>query len=329
MKTDKRKSRGTAAAGRGRQTTPQNPPPTAAAVAVPLMDFSFARASRLFPPTLARPHFYIIGNGGNGSYLALHVGRLSYILKERGQEPEITFIDPDVVENKNIGRQNFCPAERGEYKAITLARRFEEAFGIRAAALPEYFDPAMVNESSGRAIILLGCVDNAPARVKIAETLRKLESRYRTDPAMWLDCGNHRHTGQIIIGTATDITNLAGTFPLPEVCTALPAPSMVMPDLLITDRDEATEKQKMSCAERMLLNDQSPAINSMMADFTAAYLFNLFVYGELKAYRTDVNLRHFSASSYYITPEAIERVSGVPVATLTRRIDQRTAAYAA
>jgi hypothetical protein len=102
-----------------------------------------------------------------------------------------------------------------------------------------------------------------------------------------------------------------------------------MPDLLDPEKDEAAEKARMSCAERLLLNDQSPAINSTMADYASTYLFNLFVYGELKTFRTEVNLRHVSARSSYITPEAVEGVTRIPVATLKRKPDQRAGVYAA
>lgn len=304
----------------------KTPQPAAPA---PAFDFSFGSAAKLFPPTLKDPKFYLVGGGGNGSYLALHLGRLSYILRERGQNPEVVFIDPDVVERKNVGRQNFCQAEIGEYKCVTLARRFEEAFGINASAIPEEFTPSMVEDESGRLIALVGCVDNAPAREQISRALDRLDHSYHTPAALWLDCGNHRDTGQVIIGTTNSKAALSGSFPLPGVCTALPSPAVVMPDLLRPERDERAEKLKMSCAELALLNDQSPAINSAMADHAAAYLFNLFVYGELKAFKTEVNLRHINSRSYYITKEAVGRAAGVPAETLSRTQDPRAVAFAA
>ncbi|MCP4517833.1 MAG: hypothetical protein GY824_21725, partial [Delftia sp.] len=74
----------------------------------------------------------LVGCGGTGSFLALHLARLAWHAREQhGIEVALTFIDPDRVEARNVGRQNFVPAEIGACKAQSLASRYGLAFGLR------------------------------------------------------------------------------------------------------------------------------------------------------------------------------------------------------
>ena len=74
--------------------------------------------------------FYLVGCGGNGSWLAPHLVRLARFLREtRQMKVHLTFIDPDVVEMKNVFRQNFGEAEVGGHKAELLALRYAASWG--------------------------------------------------------------------------------------------------------------------------------------------------------------------------------------------------------
>jgi molybdopterin/thiamine biosynthesis adenylyltransferase len=77
----------------------------------------------------------LVGCGGTGSFAALNLARLAWAARS-GKRFRLTFIDPDVVEEKNIGRQYFCPADVGQPKAWTLARRLGSQIG---AAFAEAF----------------------------------------------------------------------------------------------------------------------------------------------------------------------------------------------
>ena len=113
----------------------------------------------------------LAGCGGTGSFLALHLARLAYHLHEtRGLRLPLVFVDPDAVEPKNLGRQNFAPAEVGRNKAQALAWRYNLAFGLDIAAQPERFDPAAVYAGArygvdyGHWALLIGAVDNVAGR---------------------------------------------------------------------------------------------------------------------------------------------------------------------
>lgn len=92
---------------------------------------------------------YIIGCGGVGSWLAAAMVRLS--------EPEnVTLVDGDTLEEKNLDRQLFNAEEIGQNKAEALARRY----GCRANG--NWYDGTTYTHR--RHDILMCCADNNTAR---------------------------------------------------------------------------------------------------------------------------------------------------------------------
>ena len=69
----------------------------------------------------------MLGAGGTGGHIAPHLYRLLYALNR-----PVRFIicDGDIVEQKNLVRQNFIPADLGENKARVLAERYSVVFGM-------------------------------------------------------------------------------------------------------------------------------------------------------------------------------------------------------
>ena len=113
---------------------------------------------------------YLVGCGGTGSWLAAHLVRLARFLQHgRHLHVQITFVDPDVVEMKNVFRQNFGEAEVGGLKAELLALRYAAAWGMSIQVQPARFDKAMVQLDWGDLGVIIGCVDNAAARQSIAD----------------------------------------------------------------------------------------------------------------------------------------------------------------
>lgn len=291
----------------------------AAAGALPAADLSFYHARRFVPATLNNPHFYLIGCGGNGSWVAPNLARLARDLKRGGKRVRLTFIDYDRVELKNVIRQNFCEAEVGEYKAVTLAERFGEAYGLEIEAVTDAFTAKDLDASHAGISVMIGCVDGPDPRKEMAKALGSYGANHSTQRAtVWLDCGNHKNAGQVIIGNTVNASYLAEGFPLPKVCTALPAPSLVMPDLLEHDKKKVEPRPDASCAELAAANEQSPTINWMIAGFASQFLYSLFLYGELKTFYVYHDTRSSNTTQKYITPEAVSAVSGVPVEQLTR-----------
>ena len=136
-------------------------------------------------------HLCLIGFGGTGSWLAPHLVRLAWDLKLKGVEPTVTFVDPDIVEACNVGRQNFSAAEVGRFKAETLAMRYSAGWGIEIHFHTQPFREEMARLGQSTRTVLIGCVDNAAARQAIARAVSRPVGPYPDSPGpmqvWWLD----------------------------------------------------------------------------------------------------------------------------------------------
>jgi PRTRC genetic system ThiF family protein len=249
----------------------------------------------------------LVGCGGTGSHIAQSLARLAaHCHALGGPSVELGFIDGDRVEHCNVGRQLFSASEVGRNKAQTLAARFSAALGLSIMAIPEMATALLLCE---RVIapprdalgILVGAVDGAAGRKALHDAL-KSESWH-----VWLDCGNHESSGQVVVGTTTDLKRLGRAFGLPGVCAALPAPSMVYPDLLVAP----PPRPRADCAAAMEDNAQSLMVNQAMAAVAAEYLYNLVVRRRLTTFETVVDLAGLAMRSTPITAANLARVTGL------------------
>jgi len=242
-------------------------------------------------------HLALVGCGGTGSFLALHLARLAWHLREtRRVEFYLTFVDPDVVDRKNLGRQNFVPAEVGRHKAEALATRYARAFGLpilfyNQEFSRDTFQPPGFGRRDGHLHVIVGCVDNTVARAGIAQM-----AQFNKPDIWWLDCGNHDSSGQVCLG------NYPG--PAPQIsplgfCTALPFPSVLHPELVAVPKKKRG-RQAANCADDVLAGTQSMMVNQAVAGWAATYVHRL-VEGTLDVYATYFDLRSGSARSEYIT----------------------------
>ena len=70
----------------------------------------------------------VLGAGGTGGYLIPHLYRIAFADDKRNYR--IIICDGDIVEPKNLIRQNFVKQDIGRNKAAVLAERYAGAFGI-------------------------------------------------------------------------------------------------------------------------------------------------------------------------------------------------------
>ena len=112
------------------------------------MELKIEKQYRVLLGDNKRVQIMLVGVGGTGSALALSLGRLAYHARSRGMQIDMAFVDHDLVEAKNVGRQCFCPAEIGYNKAECLALRLNLAFGLDIVATPERFNSAMARSWS-------------------------------------------------------------------------------------------------------------------------------------------------------------------------------------
>jgi len=267
------------------------------------MNLQMEKRYRIILGDLEKVAILLVGCGGTGSFLALHLARLAYHAARNGLQVDLTFIDPDRVEEKNIGRQNFCPAEIGEYKAFTLARRFSLAFGLDIKAInKEFTDRSIVPGWPSTIQIVAGCVDTPAARSGIPRYMARYNSSVGS-PVWWLDGGNHQDAGQVHLGNSDRVTiNPLG------FCSALPHPGIQAPDLLEVAPQVAEPSAEYSCAELMALNAQSLMINQSIAGWMATYTSRLLIGKDLDIMATYINLAAGSVRSVGITKSEMLKV---------------------
>ena len=231
----------------------------------------------------------MLGAGGTGGHIAPHLYRLLYAL-----ERPVRFIicDGDVVEQKNLVRQNYTPADLGENKAKVLAERYSAVFGMETEYVPEFIEseerlrelltpqvwkmgPEYNAPLMKEQVILIGAVDNNRSR-QLCHSLF-----YQMDELIYIDSGNGEHTGQVVCGIRSGGRTLYRPI------------GAVYPDVLKQTDKFPTE---LSCAEASLSAPQSIAANITAATIVVDLVYNILTLGESRVRQvtfgtTSVNVR--------------------------------------
>lgn len=273
------------------------------------LNLEYMNARKLILPNIEMVNLVLIGCGGTGSWLAPSVVRFARMLTEKfDRDVKITFVDPDQVEPKNVYRQNFCEAEVGAYKAEALAFRYGTAWGMSIVAIDARFharlDLPTARNGNEYLTVLIGCVDNAAARQEIEKRVYASE---RSETVWWLDCGNKKTVGQVLLGRAPT----RGENPLlfEGLCSWLPLPSVQHPELVDVSSDmdnpEPEPDAMLSCAELAMRGTQSLSINCRMAASAGEMLGKFLLTNDLEYFATYID-QAVGETRKFITDPAIE-----------------------
>lgn len=210
---------------------------------------------------------HLIGAGGTGSQVLEALARMDAALTRLGHPGlHITVFDADEVSESNIGRQLFSPTDVGLNKAICLVTRINRFFGLDWEAVPE-----MYSDDARSANITISCVDNVKSRLFIHTHLKQIThvADVYEKPLYWLDFGNTQKTGQVILGTVTEIkqprkAEFETQGKLPTLCD--------MFDLTQVNEQDSGP----SCSVAEALRKQDLFINSTLAQLGCALLWKLF-----------------------------------------------------
>lgn len=216
----------------------------------------------------------MLGAGGTGGHAAPHLYRLLHALE---RPVKIIIADGDVVEPKNLVRQNFIFADLGRNKAQVLAERYSTAFGLETLYIPDFIEnaerlaelvkpdtyspsPYSYRQRDGLSV-LIGAVDNNKSRQLCHKVFNQ------TDNLVYIDSGNGEFTGQVVCG----IRRKGKTYykPIGEL----------YPDILDNTDKFPTE---LSCAEAAVSAPQSIVANIMAATAVVSYLYNILVLGNIE-----------------------------------------------
>ena len=249
----------------------------------------------------------VVGCGGTGSFVAEGLCRL---LKS---ERTLLLIDHDRVEPHNLLRQNFYDEDLGKFKSQALAERLARKYGRRVGYSVYPFDPDIVGEGLGGGMytkvvhgLVIGCVDNPAARREIAKSTNL--------GSWWLDSGNSRDSGQVLIGDVNNVDSLKGAF-VKETMEVihLPLPSMQLPSILAPPA--RMRRKDPDCAEAIVADEQSPVINQAMATLVLEFVHR-FLEGTLTWMAAYIDLDAGTLQTVPTEPVTIARMFSVKVDTL-------------
>lgn len=249
--------------------------------------------TRHFDPSIHIRTVTLVGLGGTGSQLSRLLARILYDMRRtRLHVPSLRFIDPDRVELHNCGRQSFCDAEVGHYKAEVLARRYNCALGLEIGWIAA---PVSAQQHFGGETghLVIGAVDNEAARRELAAVR-----------GLWLDCGNHFSSGQVILGNSHErepvlrALDAAG-----DAVRVLPDAALLFPQLL--DPETVPAMQPLTCADLVAQGTQHLLVNDWIATVAAQYVYKLLHRQRIDSFMTFVDVDTLSIRSLPITRDEI------------------------
>lgn len=252
----------------------------------------------------------VFGCGGTGSrfvpLLAQFIKTLNYIM-----DPQILLFDFDVVENKNLLRQNFIASDVGKNKAEVLAQRYSKAYGIDIRAFKDDITklmsdgtyPAWTNTVYGKSALVFLCVDSVEARKKLMKSL-DLHRNFGGMKVLVFDSGNENDFGQVQLSGS-----LFGSMKS-SVIEALPDKVFVdgslpfFPANPFYFEEMEPPAETRSCADL----DQTMAINSLVANVMFSTVQNLLFAKPISYHRVNISLQH-GCTPEYITPRYLKEIA--------------------
>ena len=236
----------------------------------------------------------LIGTGGTGSQVLSSLARINISLLQLGHPGIfVRAFDDDIITAANIGRQLFASSEIGLCKSVALINRLNRFFGTNWKAIPQKFDKqsSYKKEDEFSANITISCTDSVVSRFDIAAHLKANKTDNNVEkinrPIYWMDYGNERNTGQVILSTVEPViqpssNKFIGVGTLPFVTEEFKEM------LLSTDDNNAP-----SCSLAEALQKQNLCINSTLAALGSSLLWKLFREGMTECRGFFLNLKEF------------------------------------
>ena len=266
-----------------------------------------------YTPNFIPQTIVIFGVGGTGSRLvplvAQFVKTCPWILN-----PHIILVDDDVVEEKNLLRQNFIASDVGKHKAEVLAQRYSRAYNIRISPLvhrvvePDSF-LRMSNTHYAQCVENIGltsamfilCVDSPAARRSILKQITALVdySTSRRYGNLIIDSGNETDFGQVTINTISKLTDYRfklDTIVNGNLLPEYPLFNLDIPQIPIDLNyfSSMASTTTVSCADL----DQTMAINCTMATTILGVIQNFYYVKPFTYDRINVSLSHGTQLEY-------------------------------
>lgn len=232
----------------------------------------------------------IVGAGGTGCRVLSHLAALDKTLRALGHPGLfVSVYDPDTVTEANLGRQLFSETEVGVNKAVCMVSRINNFFGYDWRAVATRF-PQHVKDASNDdlANITLTCTDNVKSRLDMWEFLKSVRdirgNRPYSKSLYWMDFGNTKTTGQVILGTVPVDMEQPVSKKFKAVGNLKPITEYVN-YAAVKVRDSGP-----SCSQAEALEKQDLYINSALAVFGCDILWKMFRHGMIEYRGVFMNL---------------------------------------
>lgn len=171
----------------------------------------------------------LVGAGGTGSHILQGLVRIHFALGELGLNGlQVIVSDDDQVEPHNLVRQHFSPSHVHMNKAEALIHEVNTKYGLDWLAFPEQCTSNIAIKCN----FLITATDSGFFRNDVHKAIRSQKSNPHEEHASmmkllaWIDCGNGKKSGQVIITdgrlpTPIDLNEGFFTFDrLPGSCSA-------------------------------------------------------------------------------------------------------------
>lgn len=206
----------------------------------------------------------LVGCGGTGSHVVSGLARMNSALRALGHGGiDLTVVDGDTVSESNVGRQLFSPADIGLNKADVLVQRVNCFFGLDWASIPHRISSGRFTNSCFHYNMVIAAVDTVESRQMIENNARRIQCEY------YLDLGNTKDTGQVILGTVDSVRQPKGM----RGANHLPTVFELFPDL---EKLAKETDQGPSCSVREALLRQDLFINQIVADCGVSLIWKMF-----------------------------------------------------
>lgn len=206
---------------------------------------------------------WVVGCGGNGGEAVDALSQFHLAHKALGGAGlEVAIFDDAVVREVNLVRQRFWHEDIGQYKAITLAHRYNQLLGLKWQGIPFRLEDAVAQYKPKKAPdLIISAVDLASSRRYIAKAFIEQMDIRSFSSVLWLDLGNQARSGQAILGY------LVPNDEYPNVVAHYPE---------LADMEDDTTK---SCSTAEAIRNQDCLINRMITTAGMGLVWELLRHG--------------------------------------------------
>ncbi|MED0677674.1 ThiF family adenylyltransferase [Aneurinibacillus thermoaerophilus] len=267
----------------------------------------------------------VVGCGGNGSHFVRNLCQLTrtYLDKDGNEEKlgmELTLVDADKVEAKNIGNQLFDVDDLYDYKAVALAERYGYHYELPIMYVKEYvktieqlkslFPKRQTSERTQVVNILVGMVDNNRTR-QVCHDFFYDES---VQDLIWLDAGVE---GVTVFEkdelTAEEQNEIDSSGFSGQICCGVKCNGEVILEP-VTEvysnilEDTRTSFPDESCGELIVNNPQRLMTNQLAAQLATVFINNLYHTGQIFMHYINFNSQYGNSRPVFINESQIEKL---------------------